>query len=67
MDRSYDAVVSDFCGTLVWLAVDWQETAEEIKSILRGRGEHPEKTLFVGGSNSDEVTARKTEAAFRRV
>lgn len=38
MDDSYDAVVYDLDGTLVRLAVDWQETAERIKPVLHDHG-----------------------------
>ncbi|GAA0200562.1 hypothetical protein GCM10009000_013320 [Halobacterium noricense] len=41
MVTSYDAIVYDLDGTLVRLAVDWQETAEEIKRILGEHGETP--------------------------
>ncbi|SIR05756.1 phosphoglycolate phosphatase [Haladaptatus litoreus] len=42
MTTSYDAIVYDLDGTLVRLAVDWEETAEEIKPILREHGENPD-------------------------
>ncbi|UTF55507.1 HAD-IA family hydrolase [Natronosalvus rutilus] len=35
---SYDAVVYDLDGTLVQLTVDWKETAEQIKPIIRQYG-----------------------------
>jgi phosphoglycolate phosphatase-like HAD superfamily hydrolase len=38
MVDSYDAVVYDLDGTLVRLAVDWEETAEQIRPIIRQHG-----------------------------
>lgn len=41
MTDTYDAVVYDLDGTLVNLAVDWAEAAEQIKPILRDHGADP--------------------------
>lgn len=38
METSYDALVYDLDGTLVRLAVDWEETAERVVPVLREHG-----------------------------
>lgn len=38
MVDSYDAVVYDLDGTVVRLAIDWEETAEQIRPIIRQHG-----------------------------
>ncbi|WP_435153626.1 HAD family hydrolase [Haladaptatus sp. DFWS20] len=46
MNDSYDAIVYDLDGTLVRLAVDWEETAKRIKPIIRTHG---------GNANADDA------------